>query len=165
MLNENHYKNPFKGKVRVRVCGILEENGKILLLKHESVGLAGYLWSPPGGGVEFGESLNEALKKEFSEETNLKVEVEEYLFTNEFIGDQYYHAIELFFKVSQISGTLKVGIDPELPKNQQMLTEARFFSQKEINDLPAGAVHNAFNAAGTRDKKITDFRGLFTFKH
>ena len=83
MLNENHTENPCEGKVRVRVCGILHENGKILLLKHESIGPAGYLWSPPGGGVEFGESLVETLEKEFLEETNLSIKVGNYLFTNE----------------------------------------------------------------------------------
>lgn len=163
MLNENALTNPFGGKVRVRVGGLLVEEEKILLLKHQNLGPEGYLWSPPGGGVDFGESLHDALKKEFLEETNLKIDVGEYLFTNEFINNPY-HAIELFFRVKRVSGTLKVGYDPELPKNRQMLTEAKFFSAKEIETIPTAAIHNAFNAAGARHK-ITDLRGLFTFKH
>ncbi|MEP1032759.1 NUDIX hydrolase [Ekhidna sp.] len=163
MLNENQTENPFGGMVRVRVCGILQEEDKILLLKHDNLGPAGYLWSPPGGGVEFGESLHDALKKEFLEETNLKIDIGEYLFANEFIKEPY-HAIELFFKVKLISGTLELGSDPELAENQQILIEARFFSPDEIDDLPANAIHNVFNTAGARHK-ITDLRGLFTFKH
>ncbi|MEM7299302.1 MAG: NUDIX hydrolase, partial [Bacteroidota bacterium] len=117
--------NPFTNRVRVRVCGLLIQEGKVLLLKHDTIGSSGYLWSPPGGGVEFGESAHETLIKEFKEETNLTIEVGEYLFTNEFIGTKH-HAIELFFHVHLVSGDLKLGFDPELPLDKQILTEARF---------------------------------------
>lgn len=163
MLNENHTENPFEGRIRVRVCGILHENGKILLLKHQSIGPAGYLWSPPGGGVEFGESLTETLKKEFLEETNLSIEVGNYLFGNEFLGKKH-HAIELFFEVTRLSGELRLGSDPELPQERQILSEAKFFSSDELESIPADAIHNAFNTADARDK-ITKLRGLITFKH
>ncbi|MEQ9467116.1 MAG: NUDIX hydrolase [Ekhidna sp.] len=163
MGNENHTENPFEEKVRVRVCGILQENGKTLLLKHDSIGPAGYLWSPPGGGVEFGESLAETLKKEFLEETNLTVAVGDYLFANEFIGKRH-HAIELFFGVTRISGELKLGSDPELAPEEQILSEAKFLSADEMTNLPADAIHNAFHTADARDK-ITELRGLITFKH
>lgn len=163
MLSGNQVDNPFGGKVRVRVSGILIENEKILLLKHENLGSAGYLWLPPGGGVEFGDSLHDALKKEFQEETNLTVEVGQFLFVNEFIK-QPYHAIELFFEVKRVSGTVKLGFDPELSANEQILSDAKFFSKSEIDKMEAATIHNVFNSAGARDK-ITDLRGLFTFKH
>ena len=163
MLNQNPSKNLFEGKVRVRVCGILRENDQILLLKHDSIGPAGYLWSPPGGGVELGESITETLKKEFLEEVHLEVEVGQFLFTNEYIGEKY-HAIELFFDVRKLSGELKLGNDPELSSEKQILSEARFFGEEELDKLPENAIHNAFNAAGERDK-INELRGLITFKH
>ena len=163
MLSQKQIEDPFGGKLRVRVGGILSKNDKILLLKHKNLGSSGYLWLPPGGGVEYGESLEEALKKEFREETHLEVEVEEYLFINEFIKEPY-HAIELFFSVRYVSGRLKLGIDPELAADKQILTEARFFSKEEISQLPADAVHNVFNTTDMPNK-ITDLGGLFTFKH
>ncbi len=163
MLNQNDTKDPFRDKVRVRVCGILIENDKILLLKHDSIGKKGYLWSPPGGGVEFGNSLHECLKREFHEETNLKIEVGDYLFTNEYI-DTKYHAIEIFFEVVSLSGTLKLGTDPELPLDNQILSEARFFSPKELANLPKDALHNAFHVSKS-PYKIADLKGLLTFKH
>ena len=56
--------NPFQGKVRVRACGILIENQRILLVKHRGLGAQGYFWSPPGGGMEFGENnLVETFKE------------------------------------------------------------------------------------------------------
>ncbi|SNT24381.1 8-oxo-dGTP diphosphatase [Ekhidna lutea] len=163
MLDQNHTNNPFENKVRVRVCGLLKENEEILLLKHDQIGPAGYLWSPPGGGVSFGASVEETLKQEFLEETNLEVAVGDYLFTNEFISEKH-HAIELFFTVERISGNLQLGKDPELADDEQILSEIRFFSPEELNNLPELTIHNAFLAAGARDK-ITDLRGLITFKH
>jgi 8-oxo-dGTP diphosphatase len=150
-------------KVRVRVVGILRENGKTLLLKHHSIGELGYLWLPPGGGVEFGESAEETLIREFKEETNLEIAIEKFLFTNEMINDQH-HAIELFFLVRRISGEMKLGSDPEFDNKNQILEEAYFFSKDELNEIPKKAIHNAFNTAKTRDKMV-EIKGLITFKH
>ncbi|MEO1256165.1 MAG: NUDIX hydrolase, partial [Bacteroidota bacterium] len=140
MPNQNHTEDPFRNKVRVRVCGILRENNQILLLRHDSIGPQGYLWSPPGGGVSFGESLEDRLEKEFLEEVNLTVEVNDYLFTNEYIGNRH-HAIEIFYRVTRVSGEVRLGMDPELPPDKQILCEAKFFSGKELEKLPDGTLH------------------------
>lgn len=154
--------SPFTGSVRVRVCGILKKDNKILLLKHQSIGPTGYLWAPPGGGVEFGHDLQASLRREFMEETNLEIEVGPYLFANEFI-DQEHHAIELFFEVTYKSGELILGKDPELASEEQILAEIKYFSSDELNEIPSDAIHNAFHAAKSRDQ-INDLRGLITFK-
>ncbi|MEM0941091.1 MAG: NUDIX hydrolase [Bacteroidota bacterium] len=162
MLNHsNQNKSPFTHKVRVRVCGILKENSKILLLKHEGIGRDGYLWSPPGGGVEFGDSMEETLKKEFLEETNLRISVDKYLFVNEFIDSQH-HAIEHFFQVTRESGDLQLGMDPELSPSKQIITEVKFFNAEELDRLDSNAIHGSFLKSKTRDK-IDDQRGLITF--
>jgi len=162
MLNENKPEALFQGKVRVRVCGILTEESRILLLKHENLGPAGFLWSPPGGGVEFGDSLHETFVREFKEETNLDVSVGLYLFTNEYI-DKKYHAIELFFEVTRVGGQLKLGHDPELPLANQMLSEARFFTKEELLKLPQNVLHNAFSNTN-KQNTINELEGLITFK-
>jgi len=154
--------SPFSGKVRVRVCGILIQDNKVLLLNHKTIGARGYLWSPPGGGVEFGETTDQALRKEFMEETNLKVKVKEYLFAHEHI-DQKHHAIELFFSVEHISGELKLGTDPELSPSNQILSEAKFFTFSELQRIPSDAIHSAFSTISNL-KEILSIRGLITFK-
>ena len=58
----------------VCVDGILCRDGKILLLKRNVEPFKGH-WHVVGGHVEERETLKEALKREYKEETNLDVEV------------------------------------------------------------------------------------------
>lgn len=55
---------------------IIEKEGKILILKRAlSEDCFKGMWDIPGGGIKFGESPEEALKREVREETNLEVEI------------------------------------------------------------------------------------------
>ena len=51
---------------RIRVCAILRWGGGLLLCRHEKNGRE--YWLLPGGGVQVGESLIEALQRELAEE-------------------------------------------------------------------------------------------------
>lgn len=55
------------------VTGVVIKDGKVLLARHTYGGGAGKL-IVPGGYVEFGESPQDALKREFMEETKVAVE-------------------------------------------------------------------------------------------
>lgn len=131
----------FGNKLRVRVCGILIENGKILLIRHRSIGKKGVLWAPPGGGMLFGESAEGTIKREFEEETGLKIKVERYLFTHEFLKPPL-HAIELFFEVTRIGGELNTGYDPEMNKNEQIIVEAAYLDIDGLKELDHDSTHN-----------------------
>jgi 8-oxo-dGTP diphosphatase len=61
-------------KYVVCVDGVYVRNGKILLFKRNVEPLKGF-WHVIGGQVEENETLGEALKREFIEETGLEVEV------------------------------------------------------------------------------------------
>lgn len=63
-----------KKKIYVCVDGVYVENGKILLLKRATDPFKG-CWHLVGGHVEENETLTEALKREFKEETDLDIEV------------------------------------------------------------------------------------------
>lgn len=58
----------------VAVGGVLVSDGRLLLVRRAR-GVAAGLWSLPGGRMEPGESLREALVREMAEETVLDVEV------------------------------------------------------------------------------------------
>jgi 8-oxo-dGTP diphosphatase len=130
----------FGNKLRVRVCGILIEKGKILLVKHRSLGKDGTLWAPPGGGLHFGEHAEDCLQREFEEEAGIKVKVKKYLFTHEFLQPPL-HAIELFFEVSRISGKVCTGIDPEMEADEQIITSVSFLSFDQIKNLDPDSLH------------------------
>ncbi|MEQ8241531.1 MAG: NUDIX domain-containing protein [Cyclobacteriaceae bacterium] len=158
---KNEGLSSFMNKARIRVCGILEENKSVLMIKHEGIGSAGFLWAPPGGGVEFGEKAESRLIQEFLEETGLKIKVDEFLFVNEYI-DHELHAIELFFSVIKLSGELSLGTDPELSHENQIIKEIRFLSYDRLKKMPKNQVHNAFNSMKTK-KSITELRGFVKF--
>lgn len=140
-------------KVRVRACGLCWQGDRLLLVNHKML-RQGDFWTPPGGGVEVGESLEEALKREYREETGLFVDAPQFRFGCEFIQPPL-HAIELFFEVTQTGGELKAGHDPEL----QLIADAKFMTPAEIQRLPAVALHGIFRLARTAD----DLRRLSGF--
>ena len=133
----------FGNKLRVRVCGILIKDGSILMVLHKSLGVEGMLWAPPGGGMNFGSSAEENLIREFREETGLIVEVEHFLFINEFL-EPPLHAIELFFEVRQTGGVLSAGKDPEMPDGHQIIEKIAFLSKGDIMKISRKQIHNIF---------------------
>ena len=58
---------------RIRVSAILRWHGRILLCRHEKPGRE--YWLLPGGGVNSGESLVDALHRELAEEVGIDDEV------------------------------------------------------------------------------------------
>ncbi len=57
---------------RVGVGGVVIDRGRVLLVRRGQAPLKGE-WSIPGGLVELGESLREAVSREIKEETGLRV--------------------------------------------------------------------------------------------
>lgn len=132
----------------MRVCGICVSDNRILMVRHNMAGPENVFWSPPGGGMQFGESAPQALVREFIEETGLTVEVGDMLFVNEFIASPL-HAVELFFQVKKVSGTLQTGLDPEFSDGNQIIQDVRFMDMSEIKTIPENQVHSIFKECET----------------
>lgn len=98
---------------KVIVTGFLCCDGRVLLarrVKHEKF-LAGY-YEMPGGKVEFGEDIKEALKREFLEEVNLNVEVGNPFRIYSYVTEQGDRQnIEIFFltELNDYPENLKLG--------------------------------------------------------
>jgi ADP-ribose pyrophosphatase YjhB (NUDIX family) len=113
--------------IRVRVAGILKKNDKLLLVAHKKNN--NVYWLLPGGGVDFGESLTEALKREFLEELNIKIEVKDLLLISETIfpsGER--QILNICFCCEYIEGEFILG-------NEQRLHDFGFFTEDEIKDI------------------------------
>lgn len=132
----------FGNHLRVRVNGILIEDNKLLMVKH-LMGNGKILWSVPGGGMHYGENAAQNLIREFEEETGLNVKIAKYLFVHEYL-DPPLHAMEHFFSVNSVGGSLKLGEDPELSKEFQILNEVAWMSLEDIRSLPQDSLHQIF---------------------
>lgn len=60
------------------VDAVVEVDGKILLVKRMKEPFSGY-WALPGGFVECGETVEQAVKREVGEETGMKIVVNDVL--------------------------------------------------------------------------------------
>lgn len=88
-------------RVGVGVCVFKE--GKVLLGKRKGAHGAGE-WAPPGGHLEFGESVEDCATRELMEETGLKaLSVQTGIWSNDVI-DGSKHYITLFAVVDQFEG-------------------------------------------------------------
>lgn len=134
----NSVKEAFGNKIRIRACGLCYKKEAILLVKHNIDGKT--LWAPPGGGLEFGESIKRTLIREFREETSLDVIPGNFLFLNEFISPPL-HAIEFFYKINSYAGELALGSDPELTEHN-IIVDVGFFNQQHISQLPKDQLHH-----------------------
>jgi 8-oxo-dGTP diphosphatase len=130
----------YAGKVRLRVCGICLQENKLLLVRHQLTENNQAFWAPPGGGLQFGETIAECLRREMLEETGLYTEVKRFLFVNEF-KELPLQAVELFFELEIESGELITGTDPEATADKQLIEEVAFLSLDEIRRIPLDEKH------------------------
>lgn len=157
MQNLHPLAEAYRSITRVRVCGLLIQDHQLLLARHVAAFGDGSFWMPPGGGLEFGEKVTDCLRREFAEETGLRVDVGRFLYLNEFLQEPL-HALELFFEVKPTSGQLALGSDPEHAPDQQLLQEVKFMTVREISSINPQQLHPILHA-------LVNFDDLFIPKH
>ncbi|MGH2480247.1 MAG: NUDIX hydrolase [Ktedonobacteraceae bacterium] len=110
--------------MRVSVTALIFEGERMLLAHRRDINW----WSLPGGAVDPGETLDEALRREVREETGLEIEV------GQLIGvysKPLKQEIVLSFRCTITGGTLNACQDDEID-------ESRYFAPNSLpsNTLP-----------------------------
>lgn len=115
------YKNP-----KITVDGAIIKNDKILLIKRKNDPFKGK-WALPGGFVEYGEKVEDAVIREVYEETGLKTKIKKIIGVySDPNRDPRGHTITIVYLLDIIGGDLKSNDDA---------SDAKFFNFKELPDL------------------------------
>jgi len=106
------------------VDAIIEKEEEIVLVKRKSNPFKGML-ALPGGHVEYGETIEEAVRREIKEETSLDIELIDILGVySDPKRDPRYHSVSVVFVARPIGGRIEARSDAK---------EAKWFKIYEVN--------------------------------
>ena len=139
MESRQYPSRPFLG-----VGALIFEEGKILLVERGKEPLKGY-WSLPGGIVETGEKLEEAIRREVEEETGLDVEPYAMFEIFERImpdpqGRPEYHYVLIDYLCRRLSGEPAAASDV----SRVAWVEEQNLGQYRLTEGTLGVIERAF---------------------
>ena len=114
----------------VGVGAIIRDGACIVLIRRDREPSKGR-WTFPGGAVELGETVHDAVRREALEETGLQVEVGDLIaivdrILHDNAGRIQYHYVILDFLAKPVSGALRPGDDAN---------DVRWVSLPELDNL------------------------------
>ena len=134
----------------IRVYGILITEENKVLVSDEFI-RGNYYTKFPGGGLEFGEGTRDCLVREFMEEMNLKVQVEEHLYTTDFFQmsafNPEHQIVSIYYRVKpleEIKAPLRetpFAFDENQMAAYHATGETETFRLIPLQEFDASAVH------------------------
>lgn len=98
-------------RILVVTAGIIEKNGRFLIVQRSSGGHLAYQWEFPGGEVRFGETPEFCLRREIREELGIRIKGDELFGVSSHVYDRIGHVILLAYHCKFISGEIGKGIN------------------------------------------------------
>ena len=131
------------------VGAIVFDGARVLLVKRGHPPLKGE-WSLPGGVVELGETLEQAVTREIFEETGLQVRVGPVVevldrIVHDTAGHVQYHYVLVDYLCWPDGGTLAAGSDV----GEVALAHPRHLESYRLTDTARSVIDRAFELAGT----------------
>jgi 8-oxo-dGTP diphosphatase len=108
------------------VDGVLIQDDSVLLIERKNAPFEGS-WALPGGFVEYGETTEQAISREFQEETGLIIRILQLIGVySDPNRDPRGHTVSVVYLVERVNGTLLAGDDARI---------AKFFKREELPGL------------------------------
>jgi 8-oxo-dGTP diphosphatase len=122
---------------RLAVDAVVLDGDCIVLIKRRNPPFRG-MWALPGGFVEYGETVEDAVKREVREETGLDAEVWKLVGVySDPCRDPRGHIISICFLCRSVAGTLKADTDSVDVRKFKLskIPELAFDHKKILGDL------------------------------
>lgn len=134
-----------KENIQLGVGAIVFNDDAVLLVQRKNPPNQ-YQWAIPGGKVNYGEPLKDAVEREILEETNVVIHALEPVYTFEIIetsttNDTPFHYVVIDFEAQYISGDPTANDDAA--KAEWISRKA--FSSLEVNNITQNLLREKFN--------------------
>lgn len=128
----------------------IHKDNKVLLVKRAATeSFAPNHWELPGGHIEFGETIEEGLKRESKEELNIDVTVYDSIFSFTYvIEEEDTHYVEIINMAVPAGSEFKIVLNPSEHSEYKWISKLHEMEDMEIFHLEAAAVTKGFEIMG-----------------